>query len=375
MMKCPASRFFPNGWYCVLAIAGFSLSAFGLESKPSPDLKNQPVQVIAAGDSRFNYDGRFDFSKPGEPVVIWEGSRISIDFEGTSLALRFGEARGQNFFNVVIDDVLVEVMGIPAAENQRIELKSKLAEGRHCLTLFKRSEADVGDVRFAGVDIAADAQAWKPPMRAYKLRMECFGDSVMVGACNEDGATDQWENRATHNNALSYTALTAEAFHADYRCIAVSGMGIATGYVEVKAGEIWNRLYPKKDSPLANLKTWQPDVALINFGENDQSFPQTQNLPFPKNYTAGYLALLKAMRAAYPKTHFVLLRGGMEGGAKNPQLRKAWEAVVKEVEATDAAISHFVFNHWSTTHPRASDDRIMADELIAWLKQQSFMAK
>ena len=359
----------------MLAIAGFSLSAFGLESKPSPDLKNQPVQVIAAGDSRFNYDGRFDFSKPGEPVVIWEGSRISIDFEGTSLALRFGEARGQNFFNVVIDDVLVEVMGIPAAENQRIELKSKLAEGRHCLTLFKRSEADVGDVRFAGVDIAADAQAWKPPMRAYKLRMECFGDSVMVGACNEDGATDQWENRATHNNALSYTALTAEAFHADYRCIAVSGMGIATGYVEVKAGEIWNRLYPKKDSPLANLKTWQPDVALINFGENDQSFPQTQNLPFPKNYTAGYLALLKAMRAAYPKTHFVLLRGGMEGGAKNPQLRKAWEAVVKEVEATDAAISHFVFNHWSTTHPRASDDRIMADELIAWLKQQSFMAK
>lgn len=359
----------------MLAIVEFSRSAFGLEARSSPILKKPPVQVIAARDPRFNYEGRFDFSKPDAPVVIWEGSRISLEFESSSLALRFGEARGQNFFNAVIDDVLVEVMEIPATENQRIELKSKLAKGRHRLTLFKRSEADVGDVRFDGVEISDGAQAWKPPTPAYKRRMEFFGDSIMVGACNEDGAYDQWENRATHNNALSYAALTAGAFHADYRCIAVSGMGIATGYVDVKADEIWNRLYPKKDSPLADLKLWQPDVALINFGENDQSFPQTQNLPFPKDYTAGYLALLKAMRTAYPKTHFVLLRGGMEGGAKNPQLRAAWEAVVKEVEASDPAISHCVFTHWSTTHPRASDHRIMADELIAWLKQQPFIKR
>src|SRR6185312_11715 len=116
------------------------------------------------------------------------------------------------------------------------------------------------------------------------LRLEFFGDSIMVGACNEDGPADQWEDRSTHNNALSYTTLTAAAFKADYRCIAVSGMGIATGYVDVKAGEVWNRLYPVADSQLADLKSWQPDVAFINFGENDDSFSRSQHESFPAGY-------------------------------------------------------------------------------------------
>ena len=44
-----------------------------------------------------------------------------------------------------------------------------------------------------------------------------------------------------------------------------------------------------------------------------------------------------------------------------------------QLEATDPAISHFVFTHWTQNHPRVTNDRTMADELIAWLKQQPFM--
>jgi hypothetical protein len=46
---------------------------------------------------------------------------------------------------------------------------------------------------------------------------------------------------------------------------------------------------------------------------------------------------------------------------------------VKELETGDAAISHFVFSHWSGNHPRVADDRAMAGELVAWLGQQPFM--
>jgi hypothetical protein len=46
---------------------------------------------------------------------------------------------------------------------------------------------------------------------------------------------------------------------------------------------------------------------------------------------------------------------------------------VLPLEATDRAISHFVFAHWTRNHPRVADDRALADELIAWLKQQPFM--
>jgi lysophospholipase L1-like esterase len=314
-------------------------------------------------------------SEPAGPWIVWQGSRIGLDFEGAQVALRFAEAREQNFFNVQVDDGAAVVVAVPAGATARIELTAVHGAGRHRLTLFKRSEAAAGQVRFAGVEIAAGASAWPPAAPHYKLRMEFFGDSIMVGACNEDGATDQWEDRRTHNNALSYTTLTAAAFASDYRCIAVSGMGIATGYVPLKAGEVWDRFYPVAGSLRADLKSWQPDVAFINFGENDDSFTRGHHEAFPAGYTPGYVAMVKAMRAAYPRTHFVLLRGGMFGGSQSTALREAWEAVVKEVEAADPAISHYAFAHWSSNHPRVSDDRALADELIAWLKQQAFMRR
>ena len=205
--------------------------------------------------------------------------------------------------------------------------------------------------------------------------MEFFGDSITVGACNEDGAADQWEDFRTHNHALSYDYLTSQAWHADHRAMAVSGMGIAIGWTEVKAGQVWDRVYPVADAPRADLKAWQPDVAFIHLGENDDSFPRAHGQPFPARYTAGCVALVRAIRAAYPQTHLVLLRGGMYGGAQSAPLREAWEAAVKELETGDVAVSHFVFAHWSALHPRVADDQAMAGELVAWLKAQPFMRR
>jgi lysophospholipase L1-like esterase len=245
--------------------------------------------------------------------------------------------------------------------------------GRHHLMLFKRSEANAGMVHFRGVELDAGEKAWAPPAPVYQLRMEFIGDSITVGACNEDGASDQWDNRRTHNCAFSFATLTAEAFDADYRNIAVSGMGIATGWVPMKAGEIWDRLHPDTNSPPINLSVWTPNVVFVNFGENDDSFTRANGQPFPAGFTDGYVALIHAIRSAYPGARIVLLRGGMFGGAQSGPLRKAWDSAVTQLEAADKGVSHFVFKHWTSTHPRVADDQIMANELIAWLKQQDFM--
>ena len=340
-------------------------------ASPAPQANPLTLQ-IPAGDVRFDYDGRIDFSDTNAPVIIWQASRISIDFEGNALRLLFDDAKGQNYFNALIDGsntIVAANEGMPAGP----ATFSDLGPGRHNLTLFKRSEASAGTVRFRGVELAPPAKAWAPLPLHYRLAMEFIGDSITVGACNEDGAADQWDDRRTHNCALSYATLTADAFDADYRNIAVSGMGIATGWVPMKAGEIWDRLYPETNSPPADLHTWVPNVVLVNFGENDGSYPTAHGQPFPTNFTDGYIALIHAIRAAYPDAHIVLLRGGMFNGAQNESLRTAWESAVTPLEATDKGISHFVFRHWQSTHPRVVDDRIMADELIAWLKQQGFM--
>ncbi|MGA9453023.1 MAG: SGNH/GDSL hydrolase family protein [Verrucomicrobiia bacterium] len=327
---------------------------------------------IPAGDARFHYEGRIDFSNTNAPVIIWQASRISIDFEGSVIRLLFDDAKGQNYFNAQMDGsntVVAANEGTPVGP----ATLSGLGPGRHHLMLFKRSEANAGTVRFRGIEIAPQAKAWAPTPARYKLAMEFIGDSITVGACNGDGATDQWENRRTHNCAFSYATLTAEVFNADYRNVAVSGMGIATGWVPMEAGEIWDRLYPDTNSPLVNLHAWTPNVVFVNLGENDDSYPKAHGQPFPAGFTDGYVALVHAIRSAYPDARIVLLRGGMFGGARSEPLRKAWESAVAQLEATDNDVSHFVFKHWTSTHPRVADDRALADELTAWLKQQPFM--
>jgi lysophospholipase L1-like esterase len=365
-----------------LVLASLALGSCTVRHHPAATRNFQPVAPelqtsrltlqISAADARFRYEGRFDFSNSNAPVIIWQASRISLDFKGDTLGLLFDDARGQCFFNAEVDgsNTVVEVReGKPAPPTTL----NGFGPGRHYLVLFKRSEADAGTVHFRGVELAAGGKAWAPPPPACQLRMEFFGDSITVGACNEDGDTDQWDNRRTHNAALSYAALTASAFSADYRNIAVSGMGIATGWVDKKAGAVWDKIYPNPASPRADLTQWVPQVVFVNFGENDDSYPRAHGQPFPASYTDGYIALIRAIRAAYPAAHIVLLRGGMFGGAQSEPLRQAWESAVMPLEATDRAISHFVFAHWTRNHPRVADDRALADELIAWLKQQPFM--
>jgi lysophospholipase L1-like esterase len=356
--------------------AGFLVVAATAQPQPQNAVTPRPpenAQIISASDPRIRYEGRIDFSNSNAPALIWQASRISADFVGSEVGLRFDNAKGQCFFNAQVDGSNT-VVEIREGNPQSLTIPLHAENGLHHLTLFKRNEAASGTVRFRGFELAEGEQLRPPAKPLQQLKMEFIGDSITVGACNEDGESDQWENRRTHNAALSYAALTAAAFNADHRNIAVSGMGIATGWVPMKAGEIWDRLYPETNSPRADLSIWTPQIVFVNFGENDDSYPRAHDQTFPTNFSAGYVALIRAIRKSYPDARLVLLRGGMFGGARSEPLRLAWETAVQKLEAEDKEISHFVFKHWTSTHPRVADDRIMADELIAWLRQQDFMA-
>ena len=331
------------------------------------------MTFIPASAPAFLLEGRFDEASPAGPVAIWQGSRIHLEFEGAGIELKFADAKGQNFFNAIVDGrtTLISLCEGKPAQGTLID---GLGKGRHRLTLFKRSEAAAGTVRFMGASLPRGANVFPAKKPQTTFRLQFFGDSITAGACNEDGTTDQWEDRRTHNNASSYAALTADALKADYRNIAVSGMGITTGWVEMKAHQIWDRTYPAPTSPGADLNRWIPDVLCVNLGENDDSFSKANHRDFPSaDYTSGMMSLIQSIRTAYPSAQIVLLRGGMFGGAKSEPLRAAWEKAVAQLEAYDRRVSHFVFEHWSATHPRVADHRAMADELSAWLRHQPFV--
>ena len=330
------------------------------------------VQTIPASDKCFHYEGRIDFNDANSPVVVWQASRISIDFEGDTLTLLFDRPTWQTYFNAQIDNS-TSIVDVNAGMPAKGTTFTGLGKGRHHLVLSKRSEASAGSVHFNGIQISEGTKVWSPVPAAYKLRMEFIGDSKTAGACNEDDGNDQWDTRRTHNGLLSYAAMAAEALSADHRNISVSGMGIITGYVDVKAGEMWNKIYPKASSPLADLNAWKPDVVFVNLGDNDESFTRTRKQPFPVDFNDGYISLVRAVRAAYPKAHIVLLRGGMYGGMHSEFLNRAWKDIVTRLETDDKNISHFIFKYQAMNHPRVAEDRILADELITWLKQQDFM--
>jgi hypothetical protein len=331
------------------------------------------LTLLPASDSRFGYEGRIDTTNPEGRVLIWSGTRVRLGFSGDQLVLVFGGATDQSVFNVTVDGT-TEIADIGGGTSARYVWPHALTAERHHLEIFKRSEAGKGRVVFRGVVLAEGAEAWAAPLPKYRLKMAFFGDSITAGACNEDGPVDQWENFRTHNYALSWAHLTAKALDADDRAMAYSGMGVITGWEVVKAGEIWDKVYPFPDSARYDMNAWQPEVAFVNLGENDDSFTSQNQKPFPPEFTAGYVKLVRAIRDAYPRAQIVLLRGGMMGGAKSEPLRQAWEAAVNELEASDACITHYVFTHFSELHPRVSDDRAMAAELTKWLEQQAFMA-
>lgn len=328
------------------------------------------MTLTPASDAAFLLEGRFDRRNPAEPVFIWAGDRISADFTGGQLALRFGRSEGQTYFDVTVDDATQVVSG----GARRWVWPSSLADGPHRLKIVKRSEADAGHVGFLGVELAAGAKIVPPASPAYRLKVQFIGDSITVGANNEDGVEDQWEDRRTHNHVLSYGYLTSQALGADHRAMAVSGMGICEGFVPMIAADTWNKVYPRTEPLSADLAGWVPDLVFVNLGENDDAFTRAQGRPLPAGYTDGYVRLIHAVRAAWPNAQIVLLRGGMYGGSQSVALREAWEKAVAEIERTDPKVAHYVFTHWTKTHPRVADHRIMADELLAWLKTQDFAA-
>jgi lysophospholipase L1-like esterase len=248
------------------------------------------------------------------------------------------------------------------------------ADGHHHIVLDKRTEASTGHVTFAGVEPAPGGSIAPSPAPAYAHRFAFYGDSITVGACNEDGPVDQWIDRRSHNAALSYAALTANAFKADLQNISISGMGMAIGWTPFLTDQVWNRLYPDPTAVPVDPSVFHPDVVFTNYGENDGSFATARKMAFPSaSYLERYVAWVHELRATYPAAEIVILRGGMFNGANNPDLRSAWEAAVAKIESADPRVAHFVFKHWSGNHPRVPDDRAMADELVDWLHGQPFL--
>ncbi len=337
-------------------------SAYALDTAPG-------WQLVPPDSAALSYIGRFDTERPDAPLLSWSGSEIRARFTGTRLALRLAAVRGISHYTVEVDGRR-HALALRGDGPQDWQLREPLAPGAHELRIVKRTEGAMAEARFLGLLLAADGWLLAPPP-ARPLRLEFYGDSITAGACNGDAGLDQYEDLSTHDGTRAYGALVAERLGTDYVGIAVSGIGITRTWDDLLMPQVWDRVAPRADAPVAPLGTRPPDVVLVNLGQNDHGFPAARGEPFPPDFGERYLAFVRGLRQRYPQAKLVLTLGGMSAWQEQPALEHTLGETARLLRAEgDRRVWTYRFEAFAWAHPRIDVHAQMADELERFLRDK-----
>lgn len=331
----------------------------------------------ASQRENFRLVTRVDPDVPDIPLLAWTNAQVRARFTGTRLGLRMQGLNGQIWFNVTIDGQ-TQRLNLVSGSTQDYVLKRALPEGEHEVVISKRTEANSTQGRFHGLLLAPEGRLLAaPPERA--LRIELYGDSISAGACNGDVAADQYDDLSTHDGTRSYGAVAARILDADYLGIAVSGIGIAASWGDgERMPEVFDRILPFTSSSRAPAMLpgqRQPDVIVVNLGQNDFGWPSSQGKPFPSDYRSRYVAMVKALRARHPKARIICALGGMSGWKASPDLLQSWKDAVTELKSQDTMIWGLQFQAYTDAHPRIDTHAKLGKELADFLQTQVLSAR
>lgn len=338
--------------------------------------------VIAPDNVRLSYRGRIERAGSPSPIMAWGGTEMLCNLQlldpaqPAVVTLRFGPGTtlgvvpeiGQNWFDVRAG-TLVHTFDVPQNRQYAEPIEVPAGEqGEVQLSLFKRSEARAGTAAFLGIELE-NAKLLLPPPEP-SLHIEFYGDSITVGACDEDGGADQWEDRSTHDYYYSYAAIVTRALGAVGTAIAVSGMGLVTGWVPFTAEQIRDRAAADPAAPLLAPSRPEPEVVVVALGENDDSFTRANGLAFPAGFSDAYVHYVAGLRLWYPHSLLICFLGGMYGGSCAPELGAAWGEAVRFLAGKDAHLRFLRVQHYSATHPRIPAQYELATDLLLFLREE-----
>jgi lysophospholipase L1-like esterase len=324
---------------------------------------------IAADDDRLRYVGRTDTRVPNTRGLSWSGTELRARFSGTQLGLRMLSEHGINYFDVEVDGRSHRLV-VQGDAPREWRLREALPAGEHELRVVKRTEGLMAEARLLGLHLGIEGELLSPPPPR-SLRLEFYGDSITAGACNGDMGADQYDDLSTHDGTHAYGALTARRLGADYVGIAVSGIGITRTWGDLLMAEIWDRVAPHANAPLAPTGAREPDVVLVNLGQNDHGFPAAHGEPFAQDFAPRYLDFVRRLRHRYPHARLVLLIGGMTAWREEPKLLPAIHAAAQTLhDEGDGLVWTYAFDASAYAHPRIDVHQQMSEELVAFLKDR-----
>ncbi|MCI8387811.1 MAG: SGNH/GDSL hydrolase family protein [Clostridiales bacterium] len=262
-----------------------------------------------------NVYGRTKYNN-GALELCWSLSGFEFSFVADRVELHFvsdfslesdGYLKEQPcYVKVVIDGKYESKYSIKTgAEVIMIE---NLENTAHTLRLYKLSESNC-PIKAASVVLEGnDDTVVLPAPQKPELRFEFFGDSITCGygdiASSNVGAFYTYQEDATK----TYAYMTAKAFDADIRVVAISGQGIISnchGEPGYRIPEFFEHEMRIGHEP-HDFASWVPHVVVVNAGTNDMGGRVPDDV-----FKAGTDKFVDRIREVYPDTHIFWVFGMM----------------------------------------------------------------
>lgn len=326
-------------------------------------------------NEQIGYSGRIDTTRINGADFYWSGTSVRINFEGSSIEALMEDETGDNYYNVIVDGQVVSMLR-PSVIRKYHLLGSKLDKGKHSVEIFKRTEWDRGKTTFYGFRIKGDGKIL-PKSPAKKRKIEFYGNSITAGYAVEDDSGEDSPEGTFTNNYLSYSAIIARHFDAEYMCTCKSGIGILISWFPLIMPEIYDRLVPEDSTSKWDFSNYTPDIVIINLFQNDSwlvEMPEEEEFkakfgnkaPEDGEIIAAYKDFVSDIRKHYPGAHIICALGNMDATREGSE----WPGYISQAvnELADPKIyTHFIPYKNTPGHPNIEEQKELAQSLIRFI--------
>lgn len=332
----------------------------------------------------FLYQGRVDQLQNDQVILIGTASSVSFNFTGKECSISLQSVDSyehHNYVQLVLDGKYIGKIRIEKGAVQSFPIKVISNKKEHRLEIYKNTEAQSGNILFAGTTAKLTSISFKK-----KKKIEFIGDSITCGAASDpsDIPCDKGEYMDHHNGYNAYGPRVSRTIGVDYLMSCVSGIGMYRNWNDENKDEaimpdIYQNLYLTKDPSKPKYGfAFQPDIISIALGTNDFSGGdgKKERLPFnSEKYVSNYINFIKMLYKHNPNVQIVITNSPMVGGDRGV----IFEDCLKKVKAafdgdkTHKSIQIFKFKPMTPNgcsgHPDVADHKVLADEYAPFLKK------
>lgn len=323
------------------------------------------------------YTGRIDTSQIQAAELYWSGTSIKINFEGESIQALLKDNNGDNYYNIIVDNDSLFLLR-PDTIQRYYTLASHLSKGKHSVEIFKRNEWSSGKTAFYGFHIKGKAKIL-PKSIEKKRKIEFYGNSITAGYAIEDFSGKDSPDSTFTNNYVTYAAILARHFEAEYQCICKGGIGITISWWPLTMPEMYDRLIPTDSTSKWDFSLYTPDVVVINLMQNDSwlvNLPHRteykvkfgNNPPSDEYIINAYQQFVANIRKHYPKANIICTLGSMDAAREGSK----WIDYIKIAVANindEKIYTHFMPYIEASAHPSIKDHEEMANSLIGFIEE------